>query len=311
MKKKLTLSVVLIFLVAEMCSVFAQEIDLNQDLVGNGDVNIPLAVFDAFLNRSPLDGQINLLRNNERLKEIVGRYYFDAMIADDARELGLDKDPIIKARLDSLMNQELTRIRKEVMAKEPVPDMSGLAKDYYKAHKEEFHREEQVWVAHIMIGYENHSTAEAKKIAQEIHQAVLDGEDFTELAMARSEDPSVKHNQGDLGWLQRTALVKPFADAAFALKKKGEISPVVQSKFGFHVIKFFDKKAAMLTPFEEIKEALILRKEQEYRENRWMEYVAKVRTEYEVGIDQKLLKAYQEQRLKKLLELKQAVKKPK
>jgi peptidyl-prolyl cis-trans isomerase C len=288
---------------------FAEEIDLTRDLVGNGEINVPLAAFDAFLNRSPLEGQINLLNDEDRLKEVVARYYYDRMIADDARSLGMDKDPVNKARIDALVNRELTQIRKLEMDRQPVPDMAKPAEEHYKANLESFKRDNQVRVSHIMIGYSAHSSSEARKIANEIHQELKEGGDFTAIVKARSEDPSAERNQGDLGWHSRSGFVKPFSDAAFALEKAGDLSPVVQTKFGFHIIKLLDKREAGVVPFEEVRDQVIAKLESDYRNARWAEYLDKVRNEYEVGIEQKLLDAYREDRLKKLMELREATQK--
>jgi peptidyl-prolyl cis-trans isomerase C len=300
-------SVFLWALLAVSVGAFADEIDLTRDLVGNGEVNVPLAALDAFLNRSPLNGQIGLLKDEDHLKEVVARYYYDRMIADDAREMGLDKDPVNKARIDALVNRELTEIRKAAMDKEPVPDMSKLAEEHYKAHPEEFTHEAQVHVAHIMIGYGEHSPNEAKAMASKIADEIKQGGNFDELVESRSEDPSKSHNHGDLGWQERTRLAKPFADAAFALKKTGDISPVVQTKYGFHIIKLLDKRPAGMTPYAQVRDQLIAKQEQAFRSDRWFKYLDSVRNEYEVGIEQKVLDAYRNDRLEKLLKLRDAM----
>jgi parvulin-like peptidyl-prolyl isomerase len=77
---------------------------------------------------------------------------------------------------------------------------------------------------------------EAKKRAEGILAKARKGEDFGKLADASSDDPSAKLNHGSLGKFSRAQMVKPFADAAFALKP-GEVSPLVETPFGFHVIK--------------------------------------------------------------------------
>lgn len=78
---------------------------------------------------------------------------------------------------------------------------------------------------------------------EEILRRARAGEDFAKLADEFTEDPSGKGRGGDLGWFGRKAMVKPFEDAAFALKP-GELSGVIESPFGFHIIKLEEKRAA-------------------------------------------------------------------
>jgi peptidyl-prolyl cis-trans isomerase NIMA-interacting 1 len=80
------------------------------------------------------------------------------------------------------------------------------------------------------------SKDEAKKLAAEVMNKAKKGQDFSGLAKQYSDEPGAKDRAGNLGKFTRTTMVKPFADAAFALKP-GQISDVVETEFGFHVIK--------------------------------------------------------------------------
>jgi preprotein translocase subunit SecD len=120
--------------------------------------------------------------------------------------------------------------------------------------------EEQVRASHILISYtgaekaganvtrtKDEAKAEAEKILQEIKTPSAD---FNELAKKYSDDPSASGNNGDLGFFGRNQMTKAFEDAAFSMKK-GEISGIVETEFGFHIIKVTDKKEASETTKKE------------------------------------------------------------
>jgi len=98
---------------------------------------------------------------------------------------------------------------------------------------------------HVLVAYKGaknapvgvtRSKAEAKARADEVRTKALAGTDFTELAQTYSDDPGSRDRMGSVGKFKREGMVKPFSDAAFALKVDG-ISDVVETPFGFHVIK--------------------------------------------------------------------------
>lgn len=104
---------------------------------------------------------------------------------------------------------------------------------------------QDVHVAHIMIRPEPtaEDSARALELARELKQRVEAGEDFAALAREHSADRGSAQNGGDLGFISyEMPIVAPFKDAAFALDEPGEISDVVETNFGYHVIKFFERK---------------------------------------------------------------------
>ncbi|WP_432738399.1 peptidylprolyl isomerase [Maridesulfovibrio sp. FT414] len=128
-------------------------------------------------------------------------------------------------------------------------------KSYYEAHKDNYKQEEQVKARHILIMVdENASDADVAKAEKEIKKILAkakSGEDFAKLAEKYSEGPSGPKG-GELGWFGRGAMVKPFEEAAFALKK-GQISEPVRTRFGWHIIKVDDIREAGQKDFEQVK----------------------------------------------------------
>lgn len=131
--------------------------------------------------------------------------------------------------------------------------------NYYNEHPDQFVVGEQVHARHILIKVEpgaDEAAVEAARVkAEQAHdRAVAEGADFAELARELSEGPSAPRG-GDLGFFAKDQMVPAFADAAFALEP-GQISPVVQTNFGYHVIKVEEHREAGTVPLDEARDPI-------------------------------------------------------
>jgi len=117
---------------------------------------------------------------------------------------------------------------------------------FYESNAEKFLNPEMVRARHILIVVDKNATDKdrkaAKKLLGKLKRQIAKGEDFAELAKKHSKDGSAAQG-GDLGAFPRGAMVKPFEDAAFALKA-GEVSDIVETQFGYHLIKVEEKQAS-------------------------------------------------------------------
>ncbi|MDP2911037.1 MAG: peptidylprolyl isomerase [Candidatus Omnitrophota bacterium] len=127
-------------------------------------------------------------------------------------------------------------------------------KKEYDGNKDKLNVPDEVKASHILIKVSEKATPEEKKVAVDkinaLRTRLMSGEDFAKLAKENSEDGSAA-NGGDLGYFKKGDMVKPFEDAAFGMDKD-QISPVVETQFGYHVIKVIDKKAAHTLTYEEV-----------------------------------------------------------
>ena len=128
-------------------------------------------------------------------------------------------------------------------------------KGYYEDNIDMFTQEKEVKASHILFRVPPNATPEEQEKIKEKAESVLEmakkGEDFAKLAREYSDDPS-KENGGDLGYFKRGRMIKEFEDAAFSLKK-GEISGLVKTSYGYHIIKVDDIKEKKVKPFDEVK----------------------------------------------------------
>ena len=161
-----------------------------------------------------------------------------------------EKDLKLLVRKDIVINNLLG---KEIADKVTVSE--DEQKKFYDENKDKFKTEESVRASHILIGVSDKATAEDKKKAREkaeaIRKRLLAGEDFAAVAKKESTCPSAPQG-GDLGFFSKGQMVPEFEKAAFALKP-GDISDVVETKFGYHIIKVAEKKPAGTVSYDEAK----------------------------------------------------------
>jgi peptidyl-prolyl cis-trans isomerase C len=192
----------------------------------------------------------------EQFKEVVHGMVQEEILLQDATTEGLDQEAAVKARLEQARRQVLiqTLLQRKVIAQAQVTDEE--ARKMYEDNKPLFSTE-TMRVSHILLKTE----AEAEAILKELQA----GKDFAELAKANSQDTGSAEKGGDLGELRRGQAVQEFEEAAFRLKE-GELSVVVKTQYGYHILKGGAHVTAV-EPFDEVKDrirqSLVQQKQQE------------------------------------------------
>lgn len=128
----------------------------------------------------------------------------------------------------------------------------------YAANMDRYRSGERVMGRHILLMTQNKSAEDAKKLEikiGELLKQIKGGADFAEIAKKNSEDPGSAPKGGDLGWISKGQMVPNFEATAFSLKK-GEISNVIKTEYGFHIVQVTDREDARVKPFEEVKAEL-------------------------------------------------------
>ena len=131
------------------------------------------------------------------------------------------------------------------------------AREFYDQNQDKMQRPERVHARHILIkvepGAAEADKQKAKDKAEGLLKEIQGGADFAKLAAENSDDPGSKARGGDLSWFSRGQMVPPFDKAVFALAKPNDLSGVVETQFGYHIIQLLEKEAASAVPFEEAK----------------------------------------------------------
>ncbi|WP_020585883.1 peptidylprolyl isomerase [Desulfobacter curvatus] len=160
---------------------------------------------------------------------------------------------------DLYMSEPKRKVAFLVFAPEDFKDQVKIdetsIRDFYDQNPARFTTPEQVEASHILIrvneNADDQAVAKAKEEALSVYEKAVKSVDFSELAKAYSQGPSAADG-GYLGRFDRTSMVKPFADAAFAMNA-GDISQPVRTRFGWHIIKVTDKTPETVVPFETAK----------------------------------------------------------
>ena len=144
-------------------------------------------------------------------------------------------------------------IDKEIASKVKVSEKE--TKTYYDEHPDSFKRPEQVKASHILVKVDpkadKSKKAEARKRLEKIQERLQKGEKFSALAKEASQCPSSSKG-GDLGSFGRGKMAKPFEEAAFSLKP-GQVSDIVETRFGYHLIKVLEKTPESTVPYKDAK----------------------------------------------------------
>jgi peptidyl-prolyl cis-trans isomerase C len=176
-------------------------------------------------------------------------------------------------------------IETEISAKAAVKPEQ--VQDFYDKNPDQFKQQERVRASHILIGVPQNGDAAAKTTARAKAEQVLKdvkaGKDFAALAKEHSQDPGSAAQGGDLGFFQQGQMVGPFNDAAFGLMP-GAISDLVETQFGYHIIKVAEKQAARTIPLDEVRPQVEQFLQERNREEQTDAFVKSLRSKGKVEI---------------------------
>jgi peptidyl-prolyl cis-trans isomerase SurA len=182
---------------------------------------------------------------------------------------------------NSLLTQEV--IRKEVGSRINIGQEE--VKQYYDQHKEEFNRPELVVLADIFLSTEGRSPEEAEAVyhkAEDLHNRVARGEEFSELAKRYSEGPTAKEG-GALGTYERGQLSKQIEDVVFKMNKD-QLTDIIQTKTGYEILKVLDHYQAGLQPMDKVQNEIMNRIYLQKMQPNLRDFLAQLREESYVTV---------------------------
>jgi peptidyl-prolyl cis-trans isomerase C len=222
-------------------------------VIAAGNVAIRQSEFESALKTLPAEYQ--QYASGPGKKQFAEDFLRMKILASEGMKAGLDKDPEVVRQLN-LMRENLVANAQLQKIEKGITVTDEDLKKQYEAKKNEY---EQVGARHILIAFKGSPAAQAgkpelteeqaKAKAEEIRTKIVGGASFEELAKTESDDTGSGANGGALGEFNRGQMVPEFEKAAFE-GKVGEITPVVRTQFGYHVIKV---ESHGTTPFDQVK----------------------------------------------------------
>lgn len=207
--------------------------------------------------RMPAEMRASFLARKDSVAQMADAIYVRRVLALRATEGQLDKQADTAAGVRIATDKVLSDAYLAKFDKDHTPDqklVDAQVRAAYQANKDKYQAPEQAHVAHILIA--NKDDAKAKEQIDKLRQQAASGADFAQLAKDNSSDSNSALKGGDLGLVSRGQTAPEFEAAAFALGKPGELSPVIKTQFGYHIIKLIEKKPARTMALEEVKPQL-------------------------------------------------------
>lgn len=264
-------------------SVYAKnDLDIGKEiLLSDGDITVSYEEAMIMIKDVGLVQKQNLVNDSAKLKKILFELLIHKKKANNAVKLGMGSNKLLQWQIklttnNLLINAMIKDVKDNI--KLPEEKFVKLAKEKYFAYSGNFKTAEKVHVAHILIQTDNNLSDklkdEKKSQIEKIRTDIINGADFSTMAKQYSEDDSNSHSGGILKPFGRHKMAPSFEKAAFAMKNAGEISKVVQTRFGFHIIKLIEILPASLKPFSLVKKDLIAKEKAKYMNVKLKKYIS-------------------------------------
>ena len=286
--KKLVLVVLLVCISMGGCAKDDEKSSVREEpkertaQTGSFDADTVARIGDEVITRGDL-GQIlsqipvqyrSRYSSAQGMKELVDRLIDMKMLAWEARKQGLDERPDMKMKLNNMIDQVLAHELEEGIKKNLKIDEKDI-ETYYMEHQDSYSNPVKVKASHILV--------ESKDEAESILKALRGGADFAELAKEKSKCSSAAKG-GDLGWFEKGKMDPAFEKAAFDLKK-GELSDIVKSSFGYHLIKVENIRPARTKTLDQARKTIERTLERDLLETRISDLKTRIRKEITVEVN--------------------------
>jgi peptidyl-prolyl cis-trans isomerase C len=231
----------------------------DQVVASRGGVDVTYAEIDARIMELPKALRGSYMNDPERIEEVVSNLLLEKQLAAKAKEIAAD-DPYLELQMEQARTRFLaTRVRTLLEEAIPVPDFDALAEEKYLVNPEKYSGKTMLELTHILVTDRGRTDEQARARAEEVRKLALEGKrPFADLvAEYTDEKKQGVTSTGQLAKVIPGVMVPEFDKAAFALKQPGDISEVVKTRYGYHVIRLEQRNEAKLKTFEQVKSQIV------------------------------------------------------
>lgn len=249
-------------------------------IASQGGVSVTLADVDAFAARMPEGTRPGFFNSPTRIEGVITNLLVQKQLAVEARKAGIQLEPDAAGAATPVTDEALANARMQhFRADLKIPDLDELAQERYVGHKEDYVAPGKLTVKHVLISTTSRSEAEARAIAETVEkEARAHPDQFDALIAKYSDDPAKSTSHGVLEQVgEKGRYVATFVKAAKALVRPGDISPVVRTPLGLHVIELVERMPDQQRSFDAVKTEILARLKSEFVEKAVKEHTDALR----------------------------------
>lgn len=254
----------------------------DQELIRVNEASISLTEFQQMLEKQPLEGKMKLL-NEQGKRDFLENYVIPReVLYQEGIKRGLDKNKEIQAKIEDARRAILIEALLEEVLRGKDEVSEEEIQRYYRENPSLFTEPQEIKIRQIVV--------DSEPALKEVVAKLSQGESFEKLA-SRYNVGRFKEDGGNLGYIRRGQLAPPFAqfeEAAFSLRTRGEISGVVSTPYGYHIIRLEDMRGSTLKPLSQVKEKIRFLLQPKKRQEAYLEYIKEAKSKAKILINEKL-----------------------
>ena len=226
-------------------------------LAESGKISVTTEDIQGDALRIPVEVRRSTLAKPEAVQQLTNNLIVRRALAAEAEAAGLANDPAVQSAMRIARDRVLSDLlfaRMDAANKPSRQVVEAIALTNYNGNPKRFDLPEEVGASHILI---KSDTPDAKAKAESILAELKAGADFAARWPKSTRRTAARRTGGNLGYFPAGQMVPPFDAAVQKMQKPGELSDVVETQFGYHIIKFEGRRSAGVRPFEQVKDVLV------------------------------------------------------